>query len=404
MKNNDKVITSLNEFTKGQIIHMLERFIREDKAIRKEAIKFIDKNLDQFKKINKKELSLAKYDELWEEADEIISKFNLYGGGPEDEEEIVYDNLREITELFNQDNLDEYTKKKFIEKCIRYYFLGNSGFDDILIESIFSICCKKGDWLFVIQKLKEDSKDHSQDYTHDLIMRIYRHELHDYENYLKERMSDLKYGMDYYDLVTYFDERGDKGKAIEAAEEGLAKGEGRISDLIEFMLDYYKKQNDYQNTLKFMICKYQDSPCLGKYKGIKKFCKKRDWGGISKKLYQFVISRSYANIKADIDYHNKDYQLVLNYVQDSYGAFDDWAERLEPHFPKEILKRYMQIIHNHVETKKVRNYCEAAHYCRGVKRIFCKIMNNKEEWDLFIASLREKYPNLPALQRELRRL
>lgn len=59
-------------------------------------------------------------------------------------------------------------------------------------------------------------------------MKIYRDYLRDDEAFLKERLARMKYGTDYYELVMYYHEKGETTRAIELAEEGLAKGEGRV--------------------------------------------------------------------------------------------------------------------------------------------------------------------------------
>lgn len=73
-------------------------------------------------------------------------------------------------------------------------------------------------------------------------MRIYRDQLGDEAGYLKERMAKLKYGMDYYDLIIFHNQKGEKEKAVEVAEEGIAKGAGRTINLIVFLKTYYQEK------------------------------------------------------------------------------------------------------------------------------------------------------------------
>lgn len=78
-------------------------------------------------------------------------------------------------------------------------------------------------------------------------MKIQREHLHDDEAYLQERMQILRYGMDYWDLVTFYLEKGDQEKALETAEEGILKGEGRLTELFEFLWEYFSKKGDILN-------------------------------------------------------------------------------------------------------------------------------------------------------------
>ena len=400
-----KIIASLNEFTKQQLIDMLEKFIKKDKSIKSEVLFFIEQNIKQFKKINEKEINLSKFNELWLEAKEIIDRFDEYGGGPDDEEEVVCGNLYAITEFFKQSKLDNKTKKEFIKNCIKFYISGNSGFDDNLMDSIFEICKTKEEWLLVVSLLKKHHRS-EHGYTHRLIMRIYKNELNDKKSYLKERLSDLKYGLDYYDLVKFYKSKGNVEKAIETAEQGIEKGEGRIIDLIKFMLNFYKNKKDYQNTLKFMILAFKEDPSLNWYKSIKEFCNDNEWPNIAETIYK--ILKEHLWIKVEIDYYNREYKLVWDFVKNAYGFggdsydFDKWAKKLEQHFPEEIISKYQEKIKSKINARNAKEYYVVKNHCQHIKRIFLIILKNEEAWNNYILKLRESHQNLPALQRELK--
>ncbi len=392
---------ALNEFPKEQLVSMLVKQAEKSKAVRGEMINFIDENAGRFREIGKKTINEAKYNELWGESHKIISDFNEYGGGPDEDEEVVYQNFDEIAKLFNGGKLDWDTKKEFIEGCLKQYFLGNSGFDDLLTDTIFDICAEKKDWLFVLKKLK----GHPNDSTHHLIMRIYRDKLGDDENYIKERTADLKYGLDYHELASFYEQKGNHEKAFETVEKGIAKGEGRMTELIEFMAKHYKDHNDHQNALKFLAMQFEDEPALKNYIAVKKYAEPGEWQVLSKKMHAFI--RDKPGKKAEIDYYLKDYESVLKYVvnYDPLG-FDfpyeihGWAKKLEQHFPQQILNKYKQAVHAFISTKKVKNYGEAKRYILEIKRMLLKGKKEKE-WNLYSRSIRNQYQNLPALLREL---
>jgi len=58
-----------------------------------------------------------------------------------------------------------------------------------------------------------------------MIIHIQRKYLHDDEAYLKERMKNLQYGMDYWDLVEYYDEKGDLLSYLNSCQDTLPKKE-----------------------------------------------------------------------------------------------------------------------------------------------------------------------------------
>src|SRR3989344_2929020 len=106
-KNADRLVESLHEFTKEQMISMLAKHAAKSKQIRKDTLNFVDANLGQFREINERDIKEAKYQGLWGEAYKIISDFNEYGGGPDEDEEIAYNNFEEIVKLFKNGKLDK---------------------------------------------------------------------------------------------------------------------------------------------------------------------------------------------------------------------------------------------------------------------------------------------------------
>jgi hypothetical protein len=53
--------------------------------------------------------------------------------------------------------------------------------------------------------------------------------------------------MDYWDLAEFYIKKGERKTAVEIAEEGLLKGDGRLTELFEFLSDHYAKNRDTAN-------------------------------------------------------------------------------------------------------------------------------------------------------------
>jgi len=405
MKKEQRIEKELEDFTKEQLISTIKNAIDKNDSFKQEILGLVNKNKDNFKKTNEDEKNYSEYNTSWNEAEEIISKFNEYGGGDEDDEEIVYNNLDKIVQLFQQEKLDEKTKIEFINNCFECYFWGNSGFEDLLRDSVFEVCNSKENWLFVIEKLKKSNSS----YDKKRIMRIYKENLHDDNTYLNLRMSKLYYGMDYFDLVNYYNKKGDIEKSVEISKEGIEKGEGRIIDLIEFLLEFYIKNKDYENTLKYYILSFKDDSSLEKYQEIKKFCKKEDFIEVSKTLYEAINDGRNREVKAEIDFFNGNYQLVFDYVKDCEASFfyngtlKEWAQKLEPYFPNEIIKIYKNKSIQIINSKNAKNYPNVAFYLNGIQHISIDILHDKNEWNNFLALLKQKSIKLPAFQRELQK-
>ena len=111
--------------------------------------------------------------EYWEKAEYIISEFNEYGGGPEDEEVEAYEWLNEISGLIEAGNISSDAKIEFFDCAFVEYDIENSGFEDALMDIFFAICETKEEWEYLVAKLAKRPSD----WRKKLIMRIQKNYL-----------------------------------------------------------------------------------------------------------------------------------------------------------------------------------------------------------------------------------
>ena len=135
IRQNNLQKDALKGFTREQLIATINDVANEVPSFKQEIEKSANKNKTRFENENNN----SKYCSLWDEAEEIISEFNEYGGGPEEKEEVVYSNLQEIVKLFNQGKLSEEAKLEFINNCFEQYYYDNSRFEDLLKEDRKSV-------------------------------------------------------------------------------------------------------------------------------------------------------------------------------------------------------------------------------------------------------------------------
>ena len=57
------------------------------------------------------------------------------------------------------------------------------------------------------------------------------------------------YGADYHDLANFYWASGEKEKALQVAEEGLSKGQGRMDELCRFMASRAEESGDREKYL-----------------------------------------------------------------------------------------------------------------------------------------------------------
>lgn len=392
--------TLLKNLSKEDLVEIIVELMRKNKNAKVALLGMLEKYPEYS---NKDFIYLLKYEEYWGEIEPVIQEFNEHGGGPGEEEERVYDTLDKIVSLFKENKLSQDVKKEFIDNLFHYYDLGNSGFEDSLMDAIFDVASSKSDWEYIVEKLRKEETD----WRKTLIMEIYRDHLHDEKSYLRERGAKLKYGLDYYDLSQFWYEKGDMEKAVEIAKEGLEKSEGRIIDLIEFLFEYYRNK-DYENALKYASLKFEDDPCYTAYNELKRFCKKKDWTKIEARCLEKLKEHSGEEDLARVHWDKKEYDRVLEYVLNrDCGFFDEreeYADKLKEIYPQEILEFYKELIKRRINGKDRKSYREAACYAEKAKHIYTHVLKDAEEWNKYIQSIRSKYEKYPALQDEFLRL
>lgn len=291
---------------------------------------------------------------------EIFEERNENGGGPDREYTDVSELLDEIGELFIQQRLTSEHKQIFFDQMFEHYDWGNSGMEDMILDSVYNAAETPEDWKYIIEKLQKEKDRYRQEH----VMNIYKNQLHDEQMYLLLRQSQLEYGMDYYDLVKFYEEKGDQEKALEIAKIGREKGQGRIIDLVEFLFTYYKNRN-YQEALVYAKDIFEDSPNLDQYHKLKSFIKEEDWEKID--MWCRTLLREHDLILLHME--NKNYEKVLtyvltkpNYYSPSFTASekDDLAKQLISLYPKELLEYYIEKVEQLLKQMDRKNYHFAA--------------------------------------------
>jgi len=324
----------LQALSNKDMYDLVQTLLNKNPQVRKSILEwFMDKSKDT-ENINRKQVSRALNEELlmehWYDAKPIISQFNEYGGGLEDEEEECYDYLDDIEELAKKGEISTEVKFEFMDALFKEYNVGNSGFEDKMMDICFTLCKTKEEWQYLVEKLGKNPTD----WRKDLIMGIQKKHLKDDDAYLKMRKDDLHYGMDYWDLAEFYIEKGEQKTAVEIAEEGLLKGDGRLTELFEFLSDHYAKSRDTANLERVVQC------------AIKKKSDEKE-----------MLNRLFEYYKAENDYENArrallkafDYVKAAGYIPEvrSYAHYNkmkqflakaDWKD-IEPKIIREVREK-----------------------------------------------------------------
>ncbi|AKB74787.1 hypothetical protein MSLAZ_1526 [Methanosarcina lacustris Z-7289] len=374
--------------------------------------------------------------EYWEDARSIISEFNELGGGPEEEEEEAFGYLEKISGLIEEGGLSTAAKLEFLDEAFEEYNIKNSGFEDGLMEIFFDICQTKEEWEYLVKKLDE----YPSEWRKERIMIIHRKYLHDDEAYLQERMQALIFGMDYWDLVKFYVEKGDLEKALERAEEGVLKGEGRLTELFEFlwehfskkedtailerlvhtalsrnteekhMLDrlfeYYRAKGDYEHAKDALLRSFEFArqQYYAEYTRMKGFLKASDWKSIEPEIFSKIKEKDfhdYLRICLDKGMKKTVLKSIFNPPKNRFGYsievdFDEFADKLANDFPDKIIEYYWQKAYRNIPNGNRKTYSIAVKYLGKVKDVYIDILNNEADWVKRFSELKSEFKKRPA--------
>lgn len=446
----------LQTLSNKDMLDLVQTLLNKNSEVRKSILEwFIDRSKDM-KNINEKQVSRALDEELlwenWNNAKPIISQFNEYGGGEEDEEDECYGYLDEIMELAEKGEISTELKFEFMEELFEEYNVENSGFEDKMMEICFTFCKTKEEWQYLVKKIGENPMD----WRKDQIMEIQKKHLQDNDAYLKMRKVDLKFGMDYWDLADFYIGKGELKTAVEAAEEGLLKGAGRLTELFEFLSEHYAKSkdtanlerivqyaiekkndekkmldrlfeyykpNDYQNAKKALIKALEYVETAGyipevrshaHYNKMKQFLVDTDWKEIEPKILREVREKDledYLRICLDKTMKKVVVEILLNppkkrpgtgFVSESEYNFDEFAKQLKEEFPEDMIKYYWQKAYSNIQNGNRGTYHTAARYLEMVKHIYVDILNQESKWSERFSNLKIEFRKRPAFLEELR--
>lgn len=381
--------------------------------------------------------------EYWNNAQNIISEFNCYGGGPDEDKEEAYEWLEKISDLIKEDIITPEAKYKFMDAAFVEYDAGNSGFDDDLMDLLFELCKEKEEWEYLVKKLNNRPSDGRK----KLVMSIYKNHLNNDSKYLEERLKNLHYGMDYWDLVQYYIGKRKKELALETAQKGIEKGEGKLTELYDYLIDHYSKiqddnalemiaqsamqkknevkyvldklfayyeNRDYEKAKEKLLQSYKNTnykKYFEEYKRMKNFLSESDWEKIEPEIIDEAQNKNiqdYMSICLDKGMKDTVIKIMISPPKNQWGYstfhdFDSFAEKLEKDYPKEILDYYYKRAYSRIPNGDRKTYKEAVKYLGKVKTIYLKYLKDADKWTQMLNNLQIEFKNRLAFIDEVKK-
>ena len=404
--NDDPLKSMLKAATREDLIALLLEIAGENLTIRRHCIDYLKGTVKIDLSTHRSAESSAALT-LWYEVEPELSELDEYGGADYDTIDAVDEVLHQLMEVLEELTLDEEDREDLLDEVISYIKSGNAGMDDILYDIAYATCKNDGD----LRELAKRFENLDQHWPLEHARQIYRR-IGDRKQYLELRNKRLHYGMDYYDLVAFYWENGEKIKAVETARKGMELAEGRMDELRIFLADRAKEDGDREAYLEYIFAQRTDYLTLSSYKELEKECRKGEWEKYEGKIID-LLEKNF-NIQAvKIYMYRKEYEMALRYFKppfrSTYHIFGESelfsiAKRLEVLFPEEILAFYRSSVGNLNVSASRKIYAQNALGIMRVQRVLVEVMKRPEEWKACALKIKSNNAKRPAFQEEFARV
>ena len=343
---------------------------------------------------------------LWMELEADLSELDEYGGGDHRTVDHVGMLLYELAQEVQKGKAPRDYRRQILDEVLPYIKSGNAGMDDALYDVAYATCRDKEDWRHLAACLEAIGHEWPQDHAR----RIYRR-IGDYEDYLRLRTLKMKYGADFNDLATFYWERGEKKKALEVAEKGLKKGEGRMDELRSFLAKRARESGDRQAFLNLEFEQTTDHITLQKYKAFEKVCKPEEWTRYEPLVLKH-LDKAWESEKLKICMYRKDFDQALATLRKMGPPgrrYDDGhalkvAQTLEDRFPMQILAYYRSGLGNLKVNLTRKEYAAQAVFMAKVRHMFVDVLKALQDWEAFARPIKIANIRRPAFQEEMARM
>lgn len=401
-KPDDALATLLEAAPPRTVLELVIQLAATRPDIRRECFDYLKKHVPlpaRQKKQSEGEVVLA----LWSELAPDLDELDEYGGGDYGMADHAATLLYEIEQKLSKKNkIEAGFRHELLDNVLPYIESGNAGLDDALYDVAYATCDDDND----LRSLAEAFEMMSGDWKTEHARRIYR-KLGDRDKYLELRNRKMVYGADYYDLASFYWKTGEKKKAMQVAEDGLRKAQGRMDELRQFVAQRAKAAGNRERYLELQFAHATDPLTCDKYKAFRKICTKTEW-----RKYEAIIlarlkgARDTEQLK--IRMHRKEYKAAAAVLTKGRYPLSAWdsdyeiqtAKRLERRFPEEILKYYLSGLGN-MKTNAVRKeYARKAKVMAKIRHLLVEVLNDKARWRASAIKIKQDNLKRPAFQEE----
>jgi len=303
-------------------------------------------------------------------------------------------------------------------EALNWDMCGYGAVTDALKNALDTLCAMPEDHRHVIGQLKNSDHKKAQDWIAGYYLK-----LGDEKNYLRVRQKNLETEAQYMELADYWKQKGDHEQYIATLEQYVSKLPKKRSEpdvfyypyvlraesggVLKTLEEYYRSQQDDENLCRILMASAQyERLDLDLYKQIESVSTKLGtWRECQSKLKG--VAKEDPKTLAEIHLYEEDWQAAINLAHQK-GSYEDVqvlvADGVKAGYPEEAIKIYQRLVQRYIDMQSRKYYHTAAGYAEKIKAIYVSILDDKNAWQRYIDSVRQRYPRHRALQKEFQRL
>lgn len=435
-----KTINSLiGKFDKKQLQELIVYIVSVNESAKELLLDYCQKKEADVKTDNHTLIIESKIRQYWKNAAQIIEEFDMYGGGPESDEDDACSMLENMMKLLEDNEVSWIVRKQILDEMLGFAASDNSGFTDYLMDIAVIMCTNKQENIYLADFLVQNANS----YYRGLAAKIYL-ENGEEQKFIESKKANLHYGSDYLELAAYYKKHNDKETALKIVLEGLDKADGRLDEIYEYLFRYYenneneaaleklyaqseKKNRDQDTITELMHQYYQKKGDYGKQKEtllkLLSCCDVRELRKLYQKCGQELSNEDFSkeesailntikkrdlSVYFDILMDKGEKKEVIEYIT-QHQQYEGWgldqghyfSKRLSDEYPREVVDMYWKEVDFYVSLGKEKNYDHAVSVLIEIRRI---MKRNKwtDEWNAgyktFLGEHRRKKLLLKALE------
>lgn len=395
------------------------------------------------KKIKINDTLLINY---WKDLKKIVVSSNKYGGCDYKEQNKADNLFAKLEKFLEKQYVSEESIRKVMKEAFDQMNIGNSGFDDDLLELMQSLCKEKEDWGYLVKLLESMKNVHYNSHFRNIANQIRLEKLADEATYLKAAYALLNYGQDYYKLANFYINKGENEKAFELMWTAMDKANGGLDSIYNHLFNhhanakedekidilhqkYVNNQGDKSIALKKYFDYYKDINYNKASQAIlDRLEETKNWDIVYFTLYQEIKSylqetdwqKNVANIQKIIKERDElDYLKVLMFENLKKDCLDmiltdklkfenyrggEWFEivlALRADYPQEIADFLWKKTEKIVQQVDSSLYKTAAKYLKTVKNIYTASLKDEQKFQNKLTSFKEIHNRKSSLMKAL---